>query len=138
MKKVFTGLAGLLLLAIVAQFYLAAAGAFDAAPIEEAFQPHRMLGYSILGLALLLTITGAVARMPGRLIGLSGLIVGLVLVQSVIRLIAKSFGDGSAAGVFVFGLHALNGLFIMGMTEMVMRDARKIAWKAAETGQPVS
>ncbi|MEO3868853.1 DUF6220 domain-containing protein [Nonomuraea sp. B12E4] len=76
MKRVFTGLAALLMLAVLVQFYLAASGAFDSAPIEAAFQPHRTLGFSILGLAVLITIFAAVARMPGRLIGLSGLVVG--------------------------------------------------------------
>ncbi|SDI19737.1 DUF6220 domain-containing protein [Nonomuraea jiangxiensis] len=132
MSKVIIGLAGLLLGAVVVQFYLAAVGAFDPAPTEEAFQPHRVLGYSILALAVVVTLVAAVARMPGRLIGTAGLLVGLVLVQALIRQVAASFGDASAVGPFVFGLHAVNGLLIMGVIEMIMRQARQVSQKAAE------
>ncbi|MEU8244866.1 DUF6220 domain-containing protein [Nonomuraea sp. NPDC048916] len=135
MKKVFTGLAALLLLAVITQFYLAASGAFDAAPIEEAFQPHRVLGNVILVLAVVVTIAAAVARMPGRLIGMAGLAAGLVLVQSLIREVAKSFGDG---GHFIFGLHAVNGLVIMGLIGMIVRQSRQISWTPAEPGRMAS
>lgn len=139
MKRVFTGLAGLLLLAVIAQFYLAASGAFDKAPIEEAFQPHRMLGYAILGLAVVLVVAGAVARVPGRLIGMAGLVVGLVLVQSLIREVAKAFGDGSPVGDLVFGLHAVNALAIVGVIGTLVRRSRQgAAATPAEPRQPVS
>ncbi|MFC5818133.1 DUF6220 domain-containing protein [Nonomuraea harbinensis] len=137
MRKLFTGLAALLMLAIVAQFFLAAVGAFDSAPTEEAFAPHRLLGYSMLVLAVLTTIIGAVARMPGQLIGRAGLVVGLVIVQVLIREIAKAIGDGSTAGPLVFGLHALNALFIMGVAESVLRRSRQ-TWEPAKTGRLVS
>ena len=45
MRKVFAVLATLLVLVVVAQFFLAASGAFDTAPNDESFQPHRALGY---------------------------------------------------------------------------------------------
>jgi cytochrome b561 len=133
MKRVFTGLAALLLLAVIAQFFLAAIGAFDAAPTEEAFQPHRALGYSILILAVVVAVAGAAARMPGRLIGMAGLAVGLVLVQVVIAEVAKAVGDSSSAGHLIFGLHGVNGLLIMGVTETIVQRSRKIAWRPAES-----
>jgi hypothetical protein len=132
MKKVFTGMAALLVAAVITQFYLAASGAFNEAPIEESFQPHRMLGYAILVLAILVTIVGAVSRMPGRLIGMAGLVAGLVILQILIREISKAFGDGSTVGHLIFGLHAINGLLIMGVSEEVVRRSRKISWKPAE------
>lgn len=98
MKRVFTGLAALLFLAVIAQFFLAASGAFDSAPTDEAFQPHRVLGYSILILAVVVTVVGAIAQMPRRIVGIAGLAVVLVLVQVVIAEVAKAFGDGSTAG----------------------------------------
>ncbi|WP_280490910.1 DUF6220 domain-containing protein [Nocardia asiatica] len=131
MKRAFTGLAALLLLAVIAQFYLAAGGAFDTAPVQESFQPHRTLGYVILVFAFVLTIAAAIARMPRRLIGLAGLVTGLVIGQSVIREVARSFGDGSSAGPLVFGVHAINGLVIVGVIGMIVRQARKAAWKPA-------
>jgi cytochrome b561 len=138
MKRVFTGLAALLFLAVIAQFFLAASGAFDTAPTEEAFQPHRALGYSILILAVVVTVAGAIARMPGRLIGMAGLAVGLVLVQVVIAEVAKAVGDGSSAGHLIFGLHAVNGLLIMGVTETIVQRSRKIAWKPTEPSRVAS
>ncbi|WP_040786326.1 DUF6220 domain-containing protein [Nocardia pneumoniae] len=138
MRKAFTGLAALLLLAVLAQFYLAASGAFDTAPVEESFQPHRTLGYAILVFAVMITIAAAVARMPGRLIGLTGLVAGLVIGQSVIREVATSFGDGSGTGHFIFGLHAINGLVIVGVIGMIVRQSRKIAWKPVGPARPAS
>ncbi|MBF6338513.1 hypothetical protein IU450_21840 [Nocardia abscessus] len=132
MKRAFTGLAALLLLAVIAQFYLAASGAFDTAPVDESFQPHRTLGYGILVFAFVITIAAAVARMPRRLIGLAGLVTGLVIGQSVIREVARSVGDGSSGGHLVFGLHAINGLVIIGVIGMIVRQSRKAAWKPAE------
>lgn len=129
MRKAFTGLAALLLLAVVAQFYLAASGAFDTAPIDESFQPHRTLGYVILVFAFVITIAAAVARMPRRLVGLAGLVTGLVIGQSVIREVARAFGEGSSAGHLVFGLHAVNGLVIVGVIGMIVWQSRRAAWE---------
>lgn len=132
MKKVFTVLAGLLFLTVIAQFFLAASGAFDNAPVEEAFQPHRMLGYTIFVLAIVVVIVGAIARMPGRIIGIAGVVVGLVLLQVAIAEIAEAVG---AAGHIVFGLHALNALAIGGASETVVQRSRKLAWRPKEAGR---
>jgi hypothetical protein len=129
MRKAFTGLAILLLLAVVAQIFLAASGAFDTAPNEESFQPHRALGYGILLVAVLTTLAAAVARMPGRIIGMAGLVAGLALVQSLIRVVAKAFGD--TGGQLVFGVHGVNALVIVAVTVMIVRQARELS-KSAE------
>ncbi|WP_040834316.1 DUF6220 domain-containing protein [Nocardia brevicatena] len=126
MKRVFAGLATLLLLAVVTQFYLAASGAFDTAPNEESFHLHRALGNAILLFSVVLTITAAIAWMPGRLVGSTGLVAGLVVLQSVIREVAGLADDGSSAGHFVFGLHAVNGLVIIGVLGMVVRQSRRM------------
>jgi Family of unknown function (DUF6220) len=130
MRKAFAGLAGLLMLVVVVQFFLAASGAFDSAPTEEAFQPHRTLGYIAIALAAVSTLVAAVVRMPGRLIGLSGLVVGLGIMQPVIAVIARAFNDGdttTTAGQLVFGLHAINGLAIMGVLGSILILARQPA-----------
>jgi hypothetical protein len=118
-------------LVVVAQFFLAASGAFDTAPKDEFFQPHRALGYGIVLFATLLTIIAALARMPGRLIGMTGLIAGLGVGQALIRAIADAFngpGDTSTtAGKLVFGLHAVNGLIIMTAAGTVARRARALS-----------
>jgi uncharacterized protein DUF6220 len=130
MRKFFAALATLLLLAVLAQFFLAATGAFDTADKEEAFGPHKQLGYAVLLYAVLVTVVAAVARVPGRLIGLSGLVAGLALLQGVIRQIARAFDDGAsstAAGEILFGLHAINALAILAVAGMLFRESRELA-----------
>jgi hypothetical protein len=124
MRKAFNGLASLLLLVLIAQFFLAASGAFDEAPNDESFQPHRALGYGIILLAVVVTIVAAVARMPGRVIGMTGLVAGLAAIQSVIRVLADAFGD---AGQVVFGLHAVNGLVMVAVLGRIVRLSRAAA-----------
>jgi hypothetical protein len=138
MRRSFAGLATLLMLAVVVQFFLAASGAFDTAPNDESFQTHRALGYGIVLFAILVTVVAAMARMPGRLIGLSGLVAGLAVLQGVIAAIAKAFDDtggGSTAGELVFGLHALGGLAIMAVLGMIVRHARELSAPAAPARQ---
>lgn len=127
MRRVFGLLAALLVLVVVAQFFLAASGAFDTAHNDESFQPHRALGYGIVLFAVLLTIVAALAQMPGRLIGMTGLVAGLGAGQALIRVIADAFngaGDTSTtAGKLVFGLHAVNALAILAVTGTIARRA---------------
>src|SRR5258705_9189479 len=129
----------MLVLAVVAQFFLAASGAFSTAPNDESFQPHRALGYVIFLLAVLLTIVAALARMPSRLIGMAGLVAGLTVVQVVIAVLARAFNDtgdtSTTAGQLVFGLHAVNGLIILAIAGTVARRARALS-RSAVTGRP--
>jgi hypothetical protein len=130
MRKAFAGLATLLMLVVVAQFFLAASGAFSTAPNDESFQPHRALGYVVFVLAVLLTIVAALARMPGRLVGMAGLVAGLTVVQVVIAVLAKTFGDtgnSTTAGQLIFGLHAVNGLVIVAVVGRIVRQARALS-----------
>jgi hypothetical protein len=138
MRRFFAGLAILQMLAIVAQFFLAASGAFDTAPNDESFQPHRALGYGIVLLAVVVTIVAAMARMPARLIGMSGLVAGLAVVQVVIRAIATAFegtGGSTTAGELVFGLHAVNGLAVLAVAGMIVRQAGQLAGSATAAHQ---
>ncbi len=134
MRRLFAGLAVLLVLAVVAQFFLAASGAFDTAPNDESFRPHRALGYVIFLLPVLMAIVAALGRMPGRLIGMTGLVAGLVAVQVVIAQVAKAFNDtgdtSTTAGQLVFGLHAVNGLVIMAVAGTIVRQARALSRSA--------
>ncbi|MFD2762580.1 DUF6220 domain-containing protein [Micromonospora eburnea] len=134
MRKLFVGLAALLMLVVVAQFYFAASGAFSTAPNEESFRPHRALGYVIFFLPVLMAIVGALARMPGRLIGMAGLVAGLAIVQVLVAVLAKAFNDTgdttTTAGQLVFGLHAVNGLAIVAVSGNVLRRARVLAGSA--------
>ncbi|MEU5524423.1 DUF6220 domain-containing protein [Streptomyces sp. NPDC047860] len=136
MRKTIAALAAVLMLAVVVQFFLAGSGAFDTAPNDEAFRPHRALGYLVVLLAVVTTLAAAVARVPGRLIGMSGLLAGLAVAQPLIAVIAKAFGDTgdtSTAGRLVFGLHAVNGLIMMGVAGRTLREARGLANSSAST-----
>ena len=131
MRRVFALLATLLVLVVVAQFVLAASGAFDTAPNDESFQPHRALGYGIVVFAVLLTIVAALTRIPGRLIGMSALVAGLGVGQGLIRAFAAAFNDtggtSTTAGKLVFGLHAVNALIILAVAVTVARRARALS-----------
>jgi len=139
LRRVFAGLAALLVVIVVAQFFLAASGAFDTAPKEESFQSHRALGYGIILFAVLSTIAAALARIPGRLVGMTALVAGLAVVQSLIRALAGAFDDpgdtSTTAGQLVFGLHAVNGLIILALALTVARQARALS-RSAVTDRP--
>lgn len=128
MRKVFAGFAVVLVLAVVVQFFFAAVGAFDSAPKDESFDLHRMLGWVIILLAALTTIVAAFARMPGQVIGRAGALTGMAAVQILIRVLADAFNESgdmtTTAGTLVFGLHALNGLAIMGLAGTLASQSR--------------
>ena len=134
MRRVFAVFAALLVLVVVTQFFLAASGAFDTAPKDESFQPHRALGYAILLFAVLLTIVAALARMPRRLVGMTGLVAGLTVGQALIGALADGFngtdGTSTTAGQLIFGLHAVNGLAVMTVAATVARKARALSRSA--------
>ncbi|MEU4427797.1 DUF6220 domain-containing protein [Actinoplanes sp. NPDC024001] len=119
MRKVFTALAALLFLAIVAEFYFAAAGAFRPA----SYRPHHWLGYVSFLLPIAMIIVAVPARLPGRLTAWSALVAGLVSVQVLIAVLAAGVGDGSTVGSLVFGLHAVNALLILAVSGKIVRQA---------------
>jgi hypothetical protein len=123
MRKAFAGLAILLMLIVVAQFFLAASGAFNSAPNHESFRAHEDLGWVIFALPVVMAIVGALARVPGRLIGMAALVAGLTSVQVGIGALAKSFGHSTTAGQLIFGLHAVNGLVLVAVVWMIVRQA---------------
>lgn len=131
MRKAFACLAILLMLIVVAQFFFAASGAFSTAPKDESFRAHYALGYVIFLLPVVMTIVAALARMPGRLIGMTALVAGLTVVQVLIAVLAKAVGDTTTAGQLVFGLHAVNGLVILAVAWMIVRQARALSRSAA-------
>ncbi|MFR9776112.1 DUF6220 domain-containing protein [Micromonospora sp. MS34] len=131
MRKVYVILVGLLTVSIAVQFYLAASGAFETPQTDDSFAAHRTVGFMVIpGLALLATLAGALARVGGRLIALTILPVGLVVLQSVTRVVADAFntsaGDSTGVSTAIFGLHALNGLAIMALSGYLMRRARAL------------
>jgi hypothetical protein len=130
-RRVYLVLSILLLAAVAAQFYFAAVGAFAKPQTDSSFALHDLTGSIIIPvLSLLLTIAAAVARAPGRLIGLSILPLGLVILQMLIVVVGRAFNDAgdqtTAVGLAILGLHALNGLAIGGVAGMLLRRARQL------------
>jgi hypothetical protein len=132
-RRAYVTLAGLMVLAVVAQFYFAAVGAFAKPQDDDSFALHLMDGMMIIPLlSLLATLVAALARAPGRLIGLTALPIGLVALQVLITEVGKGLGasteDNTTPAALAFlGLHAINGLVIMAVIGITMRRARQFA-----------
>jgi hypothetical protein len=137
MRKVFSGLTALVMLAVVVQFYLAASAAFSTASKETAFAPHRTFGYIILLLTIILIAIAALTRMPSRIIGLCGMVVGLTILQPLIAFVAKALNDSGSsttASTVVFGLHAVNALIIFTTLRRLLQASREGAATGATRG----
>ncbi|WP_109509437.1 DUF6220 domain-containing protein [Nocardioides speluncae] len=135
MRKLFAGVAFLLMLAIAIQFFLAATGAYDDAPVDDSFQMHRALGYAIILIAGLVALVGALARVPGQLIAMAGAVAGLTILQAVIAGVAGALDDTgggtSTTSAMVFGLHAINAVAIVFTASGLVSGARGLV--SAET-----
>jgi hypothetical protein len=132
MRKVYVTLTGLLVVSVVIQFYFAAFGVFTAPANDSQFILHTTNGRFILPLLCLLSIgAAALAKAPGKLIGLTAIPFGLLIMQTVLFLIAGLIGSSpektNVAGQIILGLHALNGLAILGVSIMLFVRARRFA-----------
>ncbi|MBB2747940.1 UNVERIFIED_ORG: cytochrome b561 [Microbispora rosea subsp. rosea] len=146
-RKVYAASAGLLLAAAVVQMYLAAVGAFDKPQDDSSFALHSMNGMMVIPvLSLVATAAAAAAKAPGRQIGLTVLPVGLVIVQALIVALGGLFDDSTGnttpLSLAILGLHAINGMAVMGVCAMVFRNARRLmsakpAPSEAAEGRPV-
>jgi Family of unknown function (DUF6220) len=132
MRKAFVVVSALLLASFVLQFVFAAVGAFTKPAGEGAYTLHSVNGMVVIpALTLLTTLFAALAKAPGRLIGLAILPLGLVVVQALIAMLANVFTDAAGAstplGLTIAGLHALNGIVAVHVVVSVHRAARKLA-----------
>ena len=116
-----------LLLAFLAlgavQIFLAGLGAFRIDNLgvsgDTAFAPHRAVGFAMAGVALLILVLALVARPGVRAVLASVLLFLLVfLVQSLLAGLADST-------VWFGGLHALDGLAILGIAAFLYLAARR-------------
>jgi len=128
-RRAFAVLAVLQLLIVLAQFFLAATGAFSAKPTDEAFEPHKALGYVTFVLPVVMAVVAAAGRLPGRLTRLSALVAGLVTVQVIIAKIAEARGGDGTAGPLLFGLHGLVALVIVAVVGDLARRSRQL-WRS--------
>jgi hypothetical protein len=105
------------------QIFLAGLGAFRIDNLgvsgDTAFAPHRAVGFAMAGVALLILVLALIARPGGRaVIGSVLLFLLAVLVQSLLA----SLADNS---VWFGGLHALDGLAILGIAAFLYLAARR-------------
>jgi hypothetical protein len=131
MRKAFVILSALLLIAFALQFVFAAVGAFTKPADDGAYALHSVNGMAVIpALTLLTTLFAALAKAPGRLIGLAMLPLGLVIVQVLLATLANSFTDAAGAstplGLTIAGLHAVNGIIAVHVVVGVIRGARKL------------
>jgi Family of unknown function (DUF6220) len=112
-------LAGFLLMGAV-QIFLAGLGAFSRGS-GPGFEPHRILGFAMSGVALLIVVLALPARAGARSIGVAVLLFLLAAGgQSLLAVLA----DDSA---FFGGVHALAGLALLGLAGFLQSDARRVA-----------
>ena len=105
------------------QIFLAGLGAFRIDNLgvsgDTAFAPHRAVGFAMGGVALLILILALIARPGVRAVIASVLLFLLVvLVQSLLA----SLADNT---VWFGGLHALDGLAILGIAAFLYLAARR-------------
>ncbi|GIH92929.1 DUF6220 domain-containing protein [Planobispora siamensis] len=134
-RQAYVVLCVLLLGAVVIQFYFAAFGVFTTPENDSQFIMHRINGSGAIPLLVILaTITAAIAKAPGRLIGFTLLPLGLIVLQIVWFLLAAVTGSSeeqtNVVGQAILGLHAVNGLVILWVCILLVRRARALA----ETG----
>src|SRR3954470_7495302 len=110
---VFAYLAALLVLGVVVQFFLAGLGVFglDGKSVQDAssLDPHRALGNILGAVALLLLIAALVARSSKAAIWGS---VALVILVAVVQV---ALAGGGEHHDWLGGLHALDGVIILGL-----------------------
>jgi hypothetical protein len=134
-RKAFVIISTLLLVSFVLQFAFAAVGAFTKPAGEGAYALHSVNGMAVIPvLTLLTTLFAALAKAPGRIIGLAILPLGLVVVQVLIAVLANAFTDAAGAstpiGLTIAALHALNGIVAVHVVVSVLRAARRLGGPA--------
>jgi hypothetical protein len=118
-------LAGFLLLG-VAQIFLAGLGVFRlqdqtlaGSGGDTAFAPHRAVGFSMAGVALLILMLALIARPGARAITGSAV---LVLLTSLMQSLLAGLADNHAV---YGGLHAFDGLLILGIAAYLYARSRQ-------------
>lgn len=129
-RAVYVGyrtLAGVFVLGVLVQFFLAGLGVFES---ESIFETHGTFGTILGALALLLLILAGGLAMSGELdragVGTAGLLVGLMILQYAL---VELFTDGAPV---LAALHPVNGLLVLGIGVLVA-SGRNVALPARPT-----
>jgi len=119
--RLHRGVAWLTMAGWLAELYLIGAALFGVTTIEM----HRMLGYGLAGLVLLLLALALAGRLGRRAIGLSALLLLFTIVQGILPSL-RGMVPWAAA------LHSVNALTLMGLTSAIGKAPR------AETGVTIA
>jgi hypothetical protein len=105
------------------QIFLAGLGAFRIDNLgvsgDTAFAPHRAVGFTMAGVALLILVLALIARPGVRAVVGSVL---LFLMAAVVQSLLAGLADNT---VWFGGLHALDGLAILGIAAFLYLAARR-------------
>ena len=131
----FQGLAWIVFVVVLAQFFLAGIGIFgEEAFGEGAIGPHAIAGLLLVPTSLVLLFLAGVAAMtgtmPGRRVGLAALLFALLIVQFIL--------GGPAQGIspFVAALHPVNALILLGVSFTLARGGRPSKMAEPEAAAP--
>lgn len=138
MRKAYFVVTVLLLISVVFQFYFAALGVFGPQGEDDnLFGFHRVNGSIVLPvLSLLAVIFAALARAGARTVWLTALPILLIAVQYLLFIIGGLVGGGdennpTVGTAVILGLHAVNGLAVLGTIITLMTRARARAFPKA-------
>ena len=137
MRKAYFVVTVLLLISVVIQFYFAALGVFGPqGENDNLFGFHRINGSAVLpALSLLAVLFAALSRAGARTVWLSALPILLIAVQYLIFIVGGLVGGGNedtptVGSAIILGLHAVNGLAVLGTIITLVTRARARAFAA--------
>jgi Family of unknown function (DUF6220) len=104
-RSAFPFVAGLFAVGAIVQVFLAGLGVFDD---PSSFATHRDFGYLLELIPIVMLVLALVGGLPRRFAGLSALLFGLFILQSVFVGMRESMPAIAA-------LHPLNGFLILGL-----------------------
>ena len=131
-------LAGLFVVAVLVQVFLAGVGAFGdhAAKIANAksFDPHRALG-TVLGIVAVVLFLAALAARASR-----ATVIGAFLLATLTLVAQMALAGGGENNKWVGGIHALDGMLILVLSVWLAGSAhrREAIRRRSSTTSPVS
>ncbi len=145
MRKAYFVITVLLLISVVLQFYFAALGVFGPQGEDDnLFVFHRVNGSMVLPLlSVLAVVFAALAKAGARTVWLTALPILLIAVQYLLFILGGLIGGGdednpTVGSAVILGLHAVNGLAVMGTILTLMARARARAFPASVESAPAA
>lgn len=113
-RMTLTMLSVIFMAGLAGEFFLAGAGAFGA----SSFGAHAGLGALLLVVSLVLAAVAVAGRQPRRVTGLTGLLLGAMIVQ-------VALAGFRGANALVAALHPVNALVVYSLAVVLARRARQ-------------